>query len=504
MHARSGRPRVTLVFPPWISHAHNYRGLLQNTLPPLGILSIASYLESKGFRVTVIDIQAEQLSEDAFRQRLLADPPDIVGITVLTTMAVPAHRVARIAKTLFPDCTVVCGGVHAEVLSRETLADSAIDCVVRGDGEEVMLEIAEGRPFREILGLSWREGRALVHNPPRPIEMNLDKYPFPAYHLAPMHLYFPAVGTYKNLPAINMLMARGCPGKCTFCNSANTTLRTRSAGRVVDEIEYLHRRFGIRQVQFYDDTFTVMRMNVEAFCRLMIERRLPVAWTAYARADCFSDDLARLMKRAGCHQVLIGVETGDDEISRRIRKPIPREKTRQTVRIARENGLLVRASFIMGNAGETRESLARSLAYSLEIDPDLVQWSINTPYPGTELYEWAKSEGRLTTEEWTDYDLSRLLIRLDGLPEEEVLRFEREATRRFYLRPRVLLRLLAQARHPRKIRDLLFGFGVFILGLQNRKRSSFMRTWIEGGKAAYQDLNLVEERSLSPLTHAVR
>jgi len=501
---RHDRPQVTFVYPPWISHDYNYRGTLQNTLPPLGILSIAAYLEERGYRVKVIDIHVEGLSEAEFLQRLQADPPDVVGLSVLTPMAVPTWRIARLVKQHFPDCQVICGGVHAEIQTREMLRCGAVDAVVRGDGEEATLEIVEGRPYSEILGLSYRLGSRLVHNPPRPVEMDLDQYPFPAYHLVPMDKYFPAIGTYKNLPAINMLMARGCPGKCTFCNSANTTLRTRSATRVVEEIIYLNRQFGIRQVQFYDDTFTVMRKNVEDFCRLMIERKVPVTWSAYARADCFNDSLAGLMKAAGCHQVLIGVETGDERIARNIGKPIAHQRTLETVRIAHAHGLDVRASFIIGNVGETQETLERSLEFALELDADLVQWSVNTPYPGTELFEWAKQRGVLKTEEWSEYDLSRLLIELDHLTEEDIFEFERRAMRACYLRPKAIWRRLRRITRWRQVRDLIFGFGVLILGIKHHRAATEMGQWAKGRKGEYFDLELEEELAVLPLTYQVR
>src|SRR5476649_2352980 len=114
--------------------------------------------------------------------------------------------------------------------------------------------------------------------------MNLDRYPFPAYDLVDFDNYFPAPGSYRRLPAINMLMTRGCPGKCTFCNSANTALRNRSADRVVDEIEHLRDTYGIKEIQFYDDTFTVNRQNVLRFCELMKERKVGVSWSAFIRA----------------------------------------------------------------------------------------------------------------------------------------------------------------------------------------------------------------------------
>ncbi|MBM3218073.1 MAG: hypothetical protein FJZ38_05210 [Candidatus Rokubacteria bacterium] len=195
------------------------RAILQNCLPPLGILSIAACVEACGYTVQVLDVHAERLDDAEVVARIRAANPRFVGISVLTNMAIPAHRIARLAKQTVPDCVVVCGGVHAEAMPEAMLANQAVGAVVRGDGEDAMVEIMSGRPFDSIPGLSHRRGLRAVHNPPRPLEMDLDRYPMPAYHLVNFKNYFPAVGSYRNLPATNMLMTRGCPGKCTFCNS---------------------------------------------------------------------------------------------------------------------------------------------------------------------------------------------------------------------------------------------------------------------------------------------
>ncbi len=307
--ASGNRYDVTFIYPPWA--VLDGRATLQHTLPPLGILSIASYLESLKYTVAIYDIYGEHLTDHDLRIRLRRDRPRFIGISVLTSMAVPSHKIARICKEEVPDCVLVLGGAHAEAMPELMLRNSAIDAVVRGDGEEPMRQIVEGQAFEKIDGLTYRRGNEIRHNKPGEVIMDLDRYPFPAYHLIDFEHYFPGTGTYRNLPAINMLATRGCPGACVFCNSAFTTLRTRDPIRVAEQIRLLRENHGIRQIQFYDDTFTVMKVFVLEFCKKMAEMNLDVNWSAYIRGDCFSDQMASAMKSAGCHQVILGVETGN-------------------------------------------------------------------------------------------------------------------------------------------------------------------------------------------------
>ncbi|MHC4606667.1 MAG: B12-binding domain-containing radical SAM protein [Planctomycetota bacterium] len=486
----SSRCDVLLINPPHVSKNDNVWHGIKSAMPPLGLLSVASHIESKGFRVRVLDVHVEKLSESEVEAGIREANPRVVGVTVLTTTANASHRIARAVKRCLPECPVVFGGVHPEVLPAETLRNAGVDVVVRGDGEETFLSLVRGERPEDVRGISYRRNMQVVHNAPAAVETDLDKYPFPAYHLVPMDRYYPAVGAYKRLPAINMLMTRGCPGRCTFCNSAATRLRTRSADSMLEEIKYLRRTYGIREIQFYDDTFTVRRKNVLRFCELMAKANTGITWACFIRADCFDEKMARAMKRAGCHQVLIGVESGDDRILRNLRKTIDRERTRRAIEIARRAGIDSRCAFIFGSMGETVESMQRTIDFSIELDPDLAVYNVCTPYPGTELFRWAKEKGYLTSEEWSDYDLSTFLLRLPTVSQEDVGRMYSAAYKSFYMRPISIWRRLVRAMRPTQMKDLVHAFFHIILRHKLGKRGEVTEDWLHLTKDACFDFDL--------------
>jgi radical SAM superfamily enzyme YgiQ (UPF0313 family) len=406
-------------------------------------------------------------------------------------MCIPAHKIARICKEELPTSPVIVGGAHAEALPERMLRNSAIDFVARGDGEEIMLEIVGGRPPAAITGLSYRDSGAVRHNPPRAVEKNLDSYPLPAYHLVDFDYYFPAAGSYRNLPAINMLMTRGCPGKCNFCNSASTILRSRSPESIVAQIKFLHQNYGIRQVQFYDDTFTATKAVCLRFCELMEEAKLDVTWVAYVRGDCFSDRVAQAMKKAGCHQVLMGVETGNPDIAKRIGKPIDKKKYFEAMSIAKRNGLEVRATFIIGHMGDTWSTMEDTLNFAIDLDVDLFQLNICTPYPGTQLYREVVEKGTLLSTDWNRYGQGDVLFKQEQLSAEDIYRFERHAFRRFYLRPRVALRLLKRITSWYHVRDYFRAARHLLLG-NKKKGTGDWQCWRNLQEEDFLDLPLLE------------
>jgi len=495
---------VLLINPPWVSKDENIWNGIKAAMPPLSLLSIAAYLEQKGISVQILDVHIEKLSAQQVKERIRAADPKWVGMTVMTATSVPAHKIARLVKEVVPSAMVVMGGVHAEALPLESLSDSAVEYVVRGDGEETFYKMITGHDPTKMNGVSWRDGDTVVNNPPVEVNMDLDAYPMPAYHMVPMHMYYPTIGAYRRLPAINMLMTRGCPGKCTFCNSANTTLRSRSAERVVEEIEHLRDTFGIREIQFYDDTFTVNRKNVMRFCELMIERKVDVSWCAFIRADCFNEELAAAMKKAGCHQVLIGVESGDDEILKNIRKTIHRDRTKQSIAIARKYGIESRCAFIFGNMGDTLETMQRTLDYSIELDPDLGLYNISTPYPGTQLFQWAKDNGYLVTEEWSEYELSRFLLDLPTVSEKEVFDFYAYAHKKFYTRPIAVFRRIKRFRHLTHVKDAIHAFFFIVLRHKTGRRGEVREDWVANTKEDFFDLKLREASTIPKLTYELR
>jgi anaerobic magnesium-protoporphyrin IX monomethyl ester cyclase len=495
---------VLLINPPWISKEDNIWNGIKAAMPPLSLLSIAAFLEERGITVRVLDVHIEKLSAAEVEARIRAANPRWIGLTVMTATSVASHQIARIAAKAVPDARVVLGGVHAEAMPLESLSNSAVHYVVRGDGEETFYSMVTGQDPRELKGVSWRKHDVVVNNPPVEVEMNLDKRPMPAYHLVPMHLYYPAIGAYRRLPAINMLMTRGCPGKCTFCNSANTTLRSRSAEHVVREIEHLRDTFGIREIQFYDDTFTVSKKNVQRFCELMIERNVGVSWSAFVRTDCFSEEMASAMKKAGCHQVLVGIESGDQQILENIRKPIQKERNKRAVEIARDVGIQSRCAYIFGNMGETPATMQTTLDYSIELDSDLAIYNISTPYPGTQLFQWARDHGFLVTEEWSQFELSTFLLKLPTISAEEVFEFYARAHRDFYTRPIAIWRRIKQFRNVSHIRDAMHAFFYIVLRHKLGRRGEVRSDWLGHVKTDFFDLQLREDSAIPKLTYELR
>ena len=450
------RADVLLVYPPWV--VLGFRGKLQRMLPPLGILSIASCLEAEGFEVHVVDCHAREMGPDRFRSIVRRLRPRFVGISVLSAHYVPANYIAQIAKEEVPDTVVIAGGVHSEAHPEQMLQNPHIDAVSRGDGEMLMTEVVRGVSFDKIDGLSYRTNGGVHHNPPRPVEMDLDRYPLPAYHLIDFDHYFPPVASYKALPAMNVLMTRGCPGKCTFCNSANTVLRSRSVDKLVELIKHLRYDYGIKQIYFYDDTFTANKKAVKEFCSRMIAEKIDVRWICYVRGDMFNEEAAQMLSEAGCHQVLIGIESGSRTLMQAIGKAIQHDVYKRTVDLAHKHNIEVRGSFIIGHVDETEQTMRETLQFAIDLDIDLFQLAIMTPYPGTQMYQKFKREGRLLHEDYSRYGQNELVFRLNHLTGEQVMRFERHAFRRFYLRPRAVFQQLRRLQNFQMLKDLFTTF----------------------------------------------
>ncbi|CAK0779871.1 anaerobic magnesium-protoporphyrin IX monomethyl ester cyclase [Gammaproteobacteria bacterium] len=430
-----------LVNPPWLTRKGNIWTLIRSTMPPLGILYLAACLEQAGHEVTVVDYQGDPKPWETIEAEIRAWRADLVGITATTPIVKHGYRIAALVKRHHPATPVVFGGVHATALPEEPLATGNVDFVVRGEGEEAILALAGGNVPTTIPGLSLREADGTIHHIGTPGMMaNLDALPIPAYHLVDLSRYRPALGAYKRLPGINMATTRGCPGKCTFCNSADIRLRKRSAEHIFAEMAHLARHHGMKEISFYDDTFTVYPNNLIRLCKLLVANGVDLTWSCFARVDCVSEELLTHMKAAGCHQVMYGIESASDDILRTIKKPIPRAKVKEAIAITKQVGITVRCTFMLGNPGETHATVQETIRYANELAPDIALFNITTPYPGTEMFAWAKANGYLLTEDWDDYDLSRPVMRLPTLSPQELEGYYRKAHLAFYLRPGPLWR----------------------------------------------------------------
>ncbi|MGC9114331.1 MAG: B12-binding domain-containing radical SAM protein [Candidatus Micrarchaeia archaeon] len=467
--------RILFINPPWTLKGGEWRDVAA-CMPSLGLGYVASYVRencSAPVEIEIIDMIAERLAPEQLAPLLKGKQFDFIGITSTTITIKAALKTAEECKKLFPSAKVVMGGVHPSVMPDEVLSNDAVDFVVRNEGEIPMLELVEGRPVEEIKNLSFKRDGKHFHNAEQDLIKNLDSIPFPAYDLMPVKKYYPAVGSYKQLPALSIIATRGCPGRCTFCYKVfGSSLRTRSAKNIFDEVVELHKKYGIREIAFYDDTFTSFRPNVKEFCRLMIESGLQITWTCFSRVDCIDRETLQLMKKAGCHQILYGVESADEQILLNIDKRINLEKVRQAVKMTKEAGISPRCSFMIGNPGETKETIEKTINFALELDPDLAMFNITVPYPGTRMFAWAKENKLLKTEDWDDYDLSKQVMSLPTISNEDLQKYYATAYRRFFLRPKYVLRRILAVRSLEDVTELVSGARAVINVIKTRFSAS--------------------------------
>ena len=440
--------KILLINPARMIREGNVWKKINPELPPMGLSFIASFLEKQGMEVRILDLGVENFT-DAELAGLLRDiGPGITGISSNTVLLEHALKTAALVKETLPGTKVVMGGTHPSIFPEEVLACGSVDYVVRNEGELTLLELAKGVPPSEIKGLSYRSAGGFVHNPPRPYIENLDEMPLPAYHLLPMDKYRPSLGNYSRLPAMSIITSRGCPGRCTFCYTGvhGKRIRFRSAESILEEINLLIRDYGIKEICFYDDTFTANRENVKRLCGLIAKDKVDITWTCMSRIDFVDGEILSLMKKAGCHQIGYGIESADEAILGGINKSISLSGVRGVIKMTQKCGIDARAMFIFGSPGETEETMKKTLDFAISIEPDIAVFNITTPYPGTEMFAWAKERGFLGTTDWTKYDLSQCVMNLPTVKAEKVDAFYRKAYRQFYIRPSFIMRKIWKIR----------------------------------------------------------
>lgn len=430
--------------------------------PPLGLACLSAYLMANGVECAIVDALRDRLDDDAVLDAIRRERPDAVGITCLTAY----HReVVRLSHRLAAENIVhVVGGVHPTVLPFQTLRDTSADFVICGEGEIPLLELAL-RDFRvgaeRIRGVYSRDDLAReagLSVERADVVEELDTLPFPDWAQVDPRGYPPAPhgAVAKKFPIGIMATSRGCPFECTFCASpgfCGRKIRFRSPANVVAEVRRLVDDFGVREIHFEDDNFTLRRDHAIEVCHLLRDEvpEISIAFPNGVRADRFDDGVARAMKEAGCHLVAFGVESADPGILRNIRKGESIEAIAAGIATAERHGIASQGFFIFGLPGETPETMELSVRFALDSGLSRAQFLVLDVLPGSELWErfrgefvpdWGKESYR--EPEWIP----------EGLTSRELMRKQSEAFRRFYMRPRILYRLLRDVR-PAQFRHLL-------------------------------------------------
>ncbi len=439
----------------------------------------AAVLEKNGHDVRLIDLVAEDKTKEDLRLLVRRECPDFVVLDSTTPSIYSDIECCRIVKDE-SSAKVIMVGPHISALPEETLklAKGAVDVACIGEYDYTVRDAVENYSRLEaVLGIAYYRDGAVKRNPPRPLIENLDELPFPAWGHLDLMKYFDGGKLY---PYIDIISGRGCPNRCIFCLWPQVmhgmSYRMRSASNVVDEMEYDIRlcpavaRSG--EFFFEDDTFTVNKARAMEICGEILRRGLKITFSVNSRADDADLEMFKLMKRAGCRELLTGFESGSQAMLQGMNKRITLEKSRRFMEYAKKCGLDVHGCFVIGLPGETEESARKTIDFALSLGLTTAQFSGAVPFPGTRFYDIVRENNWLNALDYGDWLKEGEQTGVVAYPElsgERINYFVDSGLKRFYLRPGYILKFLFKTRSMPDLYRKARGAGNFFSYLFSRK-----------------------------------
>ena len=442
--------RVLLIYPP--SPVINREDRCQQPtkellvippLPPTDLMYLASIAENCGFEAIIRDYSQGGNFE--------ADLKEIQPNYLVANIATPTFKsdmmAVQLAKEIVPSiCTIVKGAPFLTYNTNTIYENPFIDYVIMGEAELTLKDILDGVPDNEILGICYRENFQPVKNDKRPFIDNLDILPFPARHLVDNSIYRrPDNGKVQAV----IKVARGCPFHCFFCLAtpvSGTKVRTRSPENIVAELKVCVEKYNIKNFLFWSDIFNFDREWTLELCQKIIESGLKITWSSNTRADTMDDEMAKMMYKSGCRLVSIGVESGSQKMLDNIGKKITLDDIRNTVKILKKNKIKIYNYFVIGLPWETEETVEETIKFAIELDSNFISFYTATPLPGTKYFAYAMLnklvEGNLDFRS-AYYEP---VVRSEHLSKERIFELHKQAVKRFYLRPKFILKTLLSLR----------------------------------------------------------
>ena len=375
--------KVLLVIPP------NIGRYVVATIPHAGIAYLSAILKKGGHKVSLVDMRL-YASNDYLFKNIDNFKPDMIGMTTAAIGYKMAYEIIDVVKSKYPKIPITIGGSYASTVHSKILEDTKVDYVIYGEGEQTFLELADKKELDRIKGLVYRNNGEIIMNPPYPLEQDLDKLPFPDYDVFELNKMLE-----KRIPIVS---TRGCPNRCTFCSIQlvmGHPFRTRNPENVLQELEYWYTR-GYDTFEFSDDNFTFNMPRAEKICDLIIDSgmKLKIIFGNGLRADRVNENLLKKLKKAGTFWIAYSLESADQHSLELLKKDLTLEQLKKAVEINKELKIQTQVNFIIGNPGETFEGFKRDLEVAEELNVDQLRFYNMIPYPGTEMYEWVKQNGR--------------------------------------------------------------------------------------------------------------
>lgn len=375
--------------------------------PPLGLLTVAaSILEGTHWTVEILDCKAESVEYEVLSNRIKDFSPDVVGIQTLTFTLIDVIKVTKIIRECDSSIHILLGGPHVNLYPHETLSIPSVDSILLGEGElsicNFLKAIEKGEDYSAVKGIGTRMKDRIVINPQTEYVENLDLVPFPARQLVDVKKYF-AVLSEQN-PITTMMSSRGCPFQCIYCDRPHLgkKFRARSPESVVREMQECV-SLGIREIFFYDDTFTINKKRVLAICDLLIKKKISIGWDVRAHVNTVDEEMLSKMAEAGCRRIHFGVETGTMAMQKILRKNLDLNHVKKVFELAHRQNIQTLAYFMIGCPAETAEQIAETKRYMLSLKANYVHISVLTPFPGTDLYREALERKIIVSDIWKEF-----------------------------------------------------------------------------------------------------
>lgn len=468
--------RVLLIVPPGtIEESYGRLSSAAGELPMLGLAYIAAAIRDQGHEVKIIDYEVNNHNIDKVREDIREYRPDAVGMTAYITNMKRCVRVAAIAKEVNPKIATIIGGPQVTIFPEEAFQAEAIDMIVISEGEiiirNVLNALGSDDLLRGVKGIWFRsKSGEIIKNPREGLVDDLDIFPSPALDLFDMEKYYPPAHI-RGKRVAHLLTSRGCPFKCTFCETKLTfgrSLRYNSTQRAIKEMQSLIDK-GFDSFQFYDDIFTINKKRVAELCGAIIQRGWNIQWMCFTRTNCVNDETLALMKKSGCYLITYGGESGDDDLLKLIKKNLTVATNFKGISMTREHGIQTMSSFMLGLPTETREQSLKTIDFAIDSGLDYAVFPITEPYPGTELWVDAQKYGYFDSSGKYQNNLlsenSSVWVP-NGRTREELESLAQLAMRRFYWRPRSFGRAFGNFFHlpfGRAVRFLWAGFRYFAI-----------------------------------------
>ena len=464
---------IAFVNPPYERIAQGYEFVkhITNCSPSLGLLHLAAEVRLHGYQPSIIESDIFDLTADDVADKLIKEKPDYIGITLFTVGVWGAAAIARKVKDALPETLIIVGGPHISSMGPETIERfPEFDMAVVGEGEHILTEllatIQQKKDLSTVAGIIYRCKDVVTTTPPAGKNKILDALPFPAWDLLPdfPQAYKPAIYDFPRGPVATIAASRGCPFLCKFCDTSTfgASVRHYSPEIVFKMMKHLNETYGVRHIMFVDDLFLASKIRTAEICELILNDGLDMTWTCTARVDTVKPDILDLMKKAGCWEISFGLETGSNDLLKKMDKKADVEKSEQAIKWTAEAGIRSKGLFMLGFPGEDETTIQQTKDFVRRIPMTIMNLTKFTPYPGSPVYRDLYGTN-IRDDHWEKMNGMNFVWSPEGISVEQLDNEYQNILMSFYRRPQIgLYYLKLTLQYPNHfIRLLRFGLGFF-------------------------------------------